>query len=397
MRRAIRFFGWLAFVLIALIAVAWWAARPSAPDAFYTLSQSPPSAAGELLRHEPFDRNVPPGARAWRILYTTTRIEGVPAIASAIVMVSEKASTEPRPIVAWTHGTTGITPGCGPSVLSDPFLYVPALESLLEQGWIYVATDYVGLGTAGPHPYLVGDGEARSTLDAVRAVRKIEELEVSDRTVVWGHSQGGHAAIWTGILAPTYAPDVTIDGVAAIAPATDLRGLIERIQHTPVGRIMSSYVLQAYSKAFPDVSFDAYASGWSKVMALDMAGRCLEGFKILFSLGEAFAARGTIFDSPPTSGSLGERLAQNSPNMPVTQPLLIAQGDDDDLVLPDVQARFVQQRCAAGQSLEFMRYVGRDHISIVAPDSALTGDLVEWTQQRLARTATPGGCREERR
>jgi len=37
------------------------------------------------------------------------------------------------------------------------------------------------------------------------------------RTVVWGHSQGGHASLWTGILRPRYAPDVAIVGLAGIA------------------------------------------------------------------------------------------------------------------------------------------------------------------------------------
>jgi len=50
----------------------------------------------------------------------------------------------------------------------------------------------------------------------------MEGIRASDDTVVWGHSQGGHAALWTGILAPTYAPEIAILGVAAVAPASDL-------------------------------------------------------------------------------------------------------------------------------------------------------------------------------
>ena len=302
MRRLIRFLAWSVAALIVLVSIAWLVSRPSTPDDFYSRPERLPDNPGVLLRHEPFERRVPDGARAWRILYTTTRSDGAPAVASAVVMVSTKPSSAPRPIVAWTHGTTGITPGCAPSLLSNPFQYVPAIDSLLAQGWIYVATDYVGQGTAGPHPYLIGEGEARSALDSIRAARQMDGLKASDRTVLWGHSQGGHAAIWTGVLAPTYAADVNIDGVVAIAPATDLRGLIEKTQHTPVGRMMSSYVLRAYSEAFSDVSFDAYASGGTQILARDMAGRCLSGLRTLFSVAEAIAAGGTIFDTSPTFG-----------------------------------------------------------------------------------------------
>ena len=54
-----------------------------------------------------------------------------------------------------------------------------------------VATDYSFAEKDGPHPYLIGEGEARAGLDSVRAARKMRELKLSDRTAVWGHSQGG--------------------------------------------------------------------------------------------------------------------------------------------------------------------------------------------------------------
>jgi alpha-beta hydrolase superfamily lysophospholipase len=277
-------------------------------------------------------------------------------------------------------------------LLEDPFANVPALRQLIDNGWVYVATDYVGLGTAGPHPYLIGEGEARSALDSIRALRQMEGIRVGDDTVVWGHSQGGHAALWTGIVAPNYAPDVNILGVAAIAPASDLPSLINAIQATPVGRIMSAFVLRSYAAAYPDVEFDAYVPGWKRWLASDISGRCLAGREALFSVAEALLAGGSIFDRAPTSGPFGERLAENTPNGPMRQPLLIAQGLADDLVRPDVQARFVRGRCDAGEGLEYRTYAGRDHLSVVAPDSPLTRDLVQWTRDRLGKIPMSANC-----
>src|SRR5690606_2378075 len=99
-------------------------------------------------------------------------------------------------------------------------------DQVVEQGWAIVATDYTGLGTEDPHPYLIGEGEGRSVLDAIRAAQELADVNLAEETVVWGHSQGGHAALWTGQLAPTYAPDLEIVGVAALAPASNLPGLI---------------------------------------------------------------------------------------------------------------------------------------------------------------------------
>ena len=385
--------GYLTAGVLATAAVVWWAAQPDAPDAFYTGPADAPARPGVLLRQEPFDRGVPAGAAAWRILYTTSLPAGAPAVASAIVMASRESPDGPRPVVAWTHGTTGVVSGCAPSMLDDPFANVPGIPGLIAQGWIYVATDYVGQGTRGPHPYLIGEGEARSALDAIRAARQVDGLRVGDRTVVWGHSQGGHAALWTGILAPSYAPDVQIAGVAAMAPATDLRGLIEVIQHSLVGRIMSSYVLRAYSDTYADVSFDAYTSTWGGLFAGDMAGRCLAGRRALVSVASAALAGGTIFEAPPTSGALGRRLVENTPDRPVPQPLLVVQGLEDDLVLPDVQAGFVRQRCAAGQVLDYRTYAGQDHLSVVAPESPLIPELLRWTGERFAGDPPPAACR----
>src|SRR6516165_5881755 len=47
---------------------------------------------------------------------------------------------------------------------------------------------------------LIGEGEARAALDSVRAARQMAELTLDMRTVVWGHLQGGHAALWPALL-----------------------------------------------------------------------------------------------------------------------------------------------------------------------------------------------------
>jgi pimeloyl-ACP methyl ester carboxylesterase len=393
---------WFRFAAVLLaaaavaIAVAWWVARPATPDAFFVSPTDQPASPGALLRQATFDRGVPPDAQGWRILYGTTRHDGSPAVASAIVVASRKPHDGPRHLIAWTHGTTGFAPGCAPSLLDDPFANVPALQQALDRGWVFVGTDYVGLGTSGPHPYLIGEGEARSALDSIRAVRQLQELRLGDGVVVWGHSQGGHAALWTGILAPTYAPELSILGVAAMAPASDLRPLLQAVQGTTVGRIMSSFVLRSYSAAYPEVTFDDYVSVPTKWLVRDMSGRCLAGRAALISVVEALASGGSIFRTPPTAGPLGERLALNTPARPLRQPLLIAQGAADDLVLPEIQARFVQELCDVGQVLEYWTYADRDHLSVLAPDAPLVAELVRWTEDRFAGRPAPTSCPSSR-
>ncbi|MGB8397298.1 lipase family protein [Bradyrhizobium sp.] len=385
-----RWFFAAAVIGIVVLAAAWVASRPIRPDAFFDAPADLPAQPGVLLRHESYSKAVPQGARAWRILYTTTHADNSPAFASAVVMVSTTAAGAPRPVVAWAHGTTGIEPGCAPS-LTAPFANVPAVEAILREGWAYVATDYVGLGTAGRHAYLIGDEAARSVLDAVRAAGHLEGLLLDRRAVVWGHSQGGNSALWTGARAPGYASDVQIAGVAALAPATELDALLQASQGTMFGKIVSSYLVRAYSAAYPEIDAASYVGALARPLVADIAARCVGGWSTLFSVVETvlLPAAG-IFTTDPTHGPLGERLRQNTPFLPVEAPILIAQGASDDVVSPEVQTRFVAVRCAAGQPIDYRLYRERDHVSLVANHPAIDADLIAWTRDRLAgRPATP--------
>ncbi len=381
----------LAFVAAAGLTGVSVAVQRAAPhaDAFYDAPDAPPDEPGSLLRAEPFTRQIPDGATAWRILYTTTLDEGEPAVASGLVVVPDGVGTDggaPPPVVAWAHGTTGFARGCAPSVLDEPFESGAffLLDDVLARGWALVATDYAGLGTAGPHPYLVGQGEARSVLDAVRAARALDDATLGEQTVVWGHSQGGHAALWTGAVAPAYAPDVPLAGVAALAPASDLTAMVSHLENVPGGSVFASYVVAAYDAAYPDADAIEAVRPGARLVVHEMASRCLSEPGALVSVAEALSMDQPLWTTDPTDGALGERLAENVPTGAVEAPLLVAQGASDPLVLPSTQDAYVGERCAAGQPVDYRTYEGRDHVGLVQADSPLASDLVRWTEARLA-------------
>lgn len=380
----------LALVLAGLSSALHEAQAP-APDDFYAAPDDVPAEPGVLLRSEPFTNGIPPAARAWRILYTTTRDEGRPAVASGIVVVPSGASV-PAPVVAWAHGTTGVDPACAPSLMQTGLEAgaLLTLDTVVDQRWALVATDYVGLGTEGPHPYLIGQGQARSVLDAVRAARQLDEADLSGETVVWGHSQGGNAALWTGAVAPSYAPDVPLSGVAALAPASDLLGLMENLPNVPGGSIFATYVLAAYVAHYPDVQPERYVRPAASTAFAETAERCLDGA----ALASALSAVTIGFDgfADLESGPLVPRLAENVPWGPIEAPLLIGQGGADQLVLPAVQDRFVADLCARGQQVDYRTYAGRDHVPVVEPDSPLIPELIGWTADRLAGAPASSTC-----
>ena len=173
---------------------------------------------------------APPGIRAWRILYHSTALDGrAVAVSGAVFAPDQPTPPGGFPLLAMGHNTTGLARMCAPSL--DPFVPLPgATEAFYDEqvagfvdgGFAVVATDYQGLGAADSvHPFLVGEVAAYNVLDAARAARALPDLDLALDTILWGHSQGGHAAAWAGQLASTYAPDLRIAGVILGAPAAE--------------------------------------------------------------------------------------------------------------------------------------------------------------------------------
>jgi hypothetical protein len=113
----------------------------------------------------------------------------------------------------------------------------------------------------------------------------------------------------------------------------------------------------------------------AQVISRQAASRCLSGPGAIVSVAQSLVLDKPVTAGNPASGPLGQRLVQNTPTGVIQAPLLIAQGLSDQLVLPSVQARYVRQRCAARQELDYLTYPGRDHVGLVAADSAL--DLLD--------------------
>lgn len=219
-KRWLRIVGASVVCVLALTSgagtVALHADRPVV-DSFYGWDGVIPGQPGQVLRAEPYEGEIPAGAEALRVLYSTSRDDGRIALASAVIAFPEQADdAQPgerdRPVLAWQHGTTGVARQCAPSVESIALTEyaIPGISRAIERGWVVVATDYPGQGTDGPYPYLIGGGEGRSTLDAVRAAGQISGTHASTNTWLWGHSQGGHATLWAAQLADEYAPELDV-------------------------------------------------------------------------------------------------------------------------------------------------------------------------------------------
>jgi pimeloyl-ACP methyl ester carboxylesterase len=248
-----------------------------------------------------------------------------------------------------------------------------------------VATDYEGLGAEGPHPYLVGASEGRAVLDAVRAASQIEGSGVAPTSPVLllGFSQGGHAALFAAELAPTYAPDLDVRAVAAVAPVGDPRQFwdraAEREDQVGVAATMAYGFSAAYSDLDPaDVLTDEAVESLALVEAA--------------CIGDVVDADGGPGDdliprTPDQADGWAAALAENAAGrVPLGLPVLLAQGDQDDIVYPESGDALAERLCQNGDLVEYRRVTGADHGDI-PPAGA-----IDWLTDRLAGLPATSTC-----
>ena len=358
------------------------------PASFYEPpSPLPGNAPGDVIRSLPIA--APPGTRGFAVLYRSTAADGSPTAVSGVVYVPTIAATGPRPIVAWAHGTTGLGDDCAPSktFANQTAPEMAIVTFVAQQGLAFVATDYEGLGTPGPHPYLVNVAEGRNVLDAVRAAQRIGDTGVTAASdvVVWGHSQGGGAAAFAAELKPTYAPELRVVGALVGAPAADFGSLASAATSSNPGFGFVVMALDGFAAAYPDVSLDRLLTEKGRAVAATIATQCSD--RILTSLS-ASPPSDLLAPAVSTDAALRDRLRENSAGYVRTDvPIFLYHGDADTVVPPDASKNILDRYCAIGVNAARKVYPGADHVSVIL---AAVGDITAFVQARLAgQPATP--------
>ncbi|WP_243075554.1 alpha/beta fold hydrolase [Microbacterium sp. SS28] len=226
--------------------------RPGIDDFYAQPADAAVGDPGTIVKTDAL-LGTPLASRAWRIMYRSTTAAGDPVVVTGVLIEPWGPAPEGgRTLVSWGHPTTGSARDCAPSYGFDPFLGIEGLRLLLQRGFAVVATDYAGMGTEGPDSYLVGGTAGRNVLDAVRAAQEVLGEAASDDVVLWGHSQGGQAALFAAEEASKYAPELDIRAVAVAAPAADLSDLMSVHLDDISGVTIGSYAFQAFADTYGD-------------------------------------------------------------------------------------------------------------------------------------------------
>ncbi|WP_205316163.1 lipase family protein [Novosphingobium sp. P6W] len=382
----------LVFVTLSLPGPAM-AQRAPQPDpeqgdgrvsAFYDWVKAIPAKPGKLLRSEPLPETVglSNAARQSRILYTSTSgfDSKTPIVVSGALFVPK--GTPPKggwPVIAWAHGTVGLADICAPSWAGRSYRDTVYLNRWLAEGYAVVATDYQGLGVAGPHPLINIPAISYGVLDSIRAVVN-GGLGIANNAVIVGQSQGGAAAFGAASYAPTYAPDIALKGAVGTGVIYNRSPELPTLPPPPVkpnpnvfdeAIVYSLFGFVVAQQFDPTLQFADVFTEKGAVLAKQARTACLFGVEADAAFGQ-FTRAETFLAKP------GERYARfletaderaarygRYPTLKLPVPIFIGTGASDLTPSALNQLTLMKDACAAGSVVEGHVYAGLGHSATV--------------------------------
>ena len=353
---------------------------------FYDTPVSFPTTGnpGDLIRSMKFDGyNLPEGIEATRILYGTTTSQGKLVTGSGVVLVPQGGPPEGGwPVIAWAHGTSGVTRRCAPSLMAECFSDYKAPCIYAEKGYAVVAADYAGLGTDYPVNYMDRISNGWDVILGVTAARKAVP-DLGPKWVALGHSAGAHAMRGVAEL-QVVINDPSYLGVAAVSGLGDKR--------TPM-------VVLSKEAAFLAICLTEAVK--ARYPVFDHAEILTEkGLELLDKLKTACSGPGTPLPTePPIKGS--EILLENwelnphidkyfkmdeSGQEKYKGPVLVINGENEPPLVKANDIEAAKRMSEQGVDVQLKIIPGANHFTLLV-DSIK--EQMEWIADRFAGRETP--------
>lgn len=280
-----------ALALIAGSAAPAVAASPPLPsnDPFYSYTGSKPLtqvAPGTVLKTRDVTLGLGTSSTpvpATQLLYRTSDEQGRPSVTVTTLVVPPGSTLAPR-IVAYLSFYDSLAGKCDPSYTlrgGDPGPNNTSLTQV-EQGLVaqYYASGYITTvpdfeGTA--LHWTAGHEAGYGTLDALRATESFLKMPATTPTALSGYSGGSIAADWASELAPNYASELNIVGVAEGGIPVDFAHNLTYIEGSQVWSGIIPAVLVALSRAY-GIDLAKYASAKGLALIAKAQDQCIGDF-----------------------------------------------------------------------------------------------------------------------
>jgi hypothetical protein len=377
-----------------------------AGEAFYTPPATlPEGGAGTLIWFRPTTVNLNvelPAVQAYDILYKSSSQINEPMVVTGTVIVPTAAWTKggPRPVVDVAPATQGLGHQCAPSIqMANGTEYDGGSTiAALKRGYAVVMTDYQGYTTGATPSYIAGKAEGHAVLDAMKAALQVPSvgIEASAPVVVWGYSQGGHAAGWAGQLEASYAPELHIVGVAAGGIPGNLLAVQEFGEGSPGSALgLDATIGLAYAYA-PLINPEALLSETLNAEGLAVVAK-LKSECAVQSLEEIHDVtfqsltknHETAVELEHHNSAIETAISQQKlGGTAIPVPVYHYHGLEDEFVPIKQDAELHQQWCSLGVNDDFQLYPGEHLLT----DPTATPYVAKWVEERFEGKAAPSTC-----
>ncbi len=327
---------------------------------------------GTVVTTMPLDVDSESVAASRRIVYASRDAHDRPTVVSGAVLepVAEWTGDGPRPLLVIAPGTQGMSDNCSPSMtMHFGTAPPPPARHFLDLGWAVAVTDYEGLGTPGPHTYLVREAQGNAVLDMATATIDLlggniggfgGDADSGTPVAVFGFSQGGAAAAAAAEMAADHSPAVNLRAVYAGGVPADLESTAEHIDGSSLAGAMG-YAMNGLISAYPEITddVDAVLSDEGRRFLDVTSTQCVGATLAEWGRSDSsdFTADGRTLAEHLGAGASGElrdavakqRLGTVAPEMPV----FVTHNELDDVIPVTGARRLVRDWCDGGANVTY--------------------------------------------
>ncbi|MBF6330618.1 lipase family protein [Nocardia transvalensis] len=401
-----RFLGVFAAALalagsVNSISLASATAAPPVPgdDPFYAQPHSLSGRSmGEVIDSRPVDLpNFPTSARfsAWQLKYVSQNSEGSPWTTMATVLrPADQAG--PSALLVYDPWIDAVDPRCSPSyqIRADTDYQTSTgmrsefqnIGAALDRGWTVVIPDY--LGPDGE--FAAGKVEGRNTLDGVRAAENFAPAGLSGTStpvLMFGYSGGARGIEFGAELAPTYAPELNIRGVAAGGVPTDMGATAGLLNGGPFAGLAFSAAL-GLDRAYPQLGISSYFPDTAFRQSISSLCAYELMKKYPFDRLQNHTVNGVWPLGVPAIAKTLDGLRAGTYGTP-TAPMYLFTGANDEIASVPESDRLVADYCGRGLDVTYTKYPVAEHISA---GFITATPAMDWLAQRLTGAPTAPTC-----
>jgi hypothetical protein len=337
-------------------------------DGFYRYTGSRPLseiAPGTPLR----ERTVTLGATtdetpltATQVLYRTTDTTGHAVVSVTTVVLPVTDAVVPR-VVAYLSFYDAFVSQCDPSFTlrggepgsanaGQAEAEQAVVHSLRAQGYVVTVPDFENETL----DFMSGTESGMSALDAVKATLAVLELGRSTPVGMMGYSGGSLAADWASELAPRYAPQLNLVGVAEGGMPVHLAHILTYVDGSPKWSSIMPAILLGVARSY-HLDLTPYLSAYgAKVVEAD-AHECIGQFAGNLTLKQLLKPQYVDLAHVTVLRKVLDALVMGSVPGHPTEPLLVVAGNldgtGDGVTIAGDMLALAEEYCQQGVPVDY--------------------------------------------